>query len=70
VGLERPPQPARKPFPCVQRFSFRDKPWSVWGTLLGALAYAFYGTVALGGVMALAMMLNLLLAALMGVRKS
>ena len=40
---------------------------AVWGTLLGAIAYAFYGNVALGGVMALAMMLNLLLAALMGV---
>ncbi len=39
----------------------------VWGCLLGAIAYAFYGNVALGGVMALAMMLNLLLAALMGV---
>src|SRR5436853_7711906 len=25
----------------------------VWGTLLGAMAYAFYGSVALGGVMAL-----------------
>lgn len=40
---------------------------AIWGTLLGAIAYAFYGNVALGGVMALAMMLNLLLAALMGV---
>jgi magnesium transporter len=39
----------------------------VWGTLLGAIAYAFYGNVALGGVMALAMLLNLVLAALMGV---
>jgi magnesium transporter len=39
----------------------------VWGTLLGAIAYAFYGNVALGGVMALAMLLNLLLAAFMGV---
>ena len=39
----------------------------IWGTLLGAIAYAFYGSVALGGVMALAMMLNLLLAAIMGV---
>jgi magnesium transporter len=39
----------------------------VWGTLLGLLAYAFYGNVALGGVMALAMVLNLLLAAVMGV---
>ncbi|OGA73739.1 MAG: magnesium transporter [Betaproteobacteria bacterium RIFCSPLOWO2_12_FULL_65_14] len=39
----------------------------VWGTLLGAIAYAFYGNVALGGVMALAMMLNLMLAAVVGV---
>ena len=40
---------------------------AVWGTLLGVIAYVFYGNVALGGVMALAMMLNLVLAALMGV---
>jgi magnesium transporter len=40
---------------------------AIWGTLLGALAYAFYRNVALSGVMALAMMLNLLLAAIMGV---
>jgi magnesium transporter len=39
----------------------------VWGTLLGALAFAFYGSVALGGVMALAMILNLVLAAFTGV---
>jgi magnesium transporter len=39
----------------------------VWGSLLGLIAYAFYGNVALGGVMALAMILNLVLAALMGV---
>ena len=39
----------------------------VWGTLLGLIAYAFYGNVALGGVMALAMILNLILAASMGV---
>jgi magnesium transporter len=39
----------------------------VWGTLLGAIAYGFYGSVALGGVMALAMILNLVLAALTGV---
>jgi magnesium transporter len=39
----------------------------VWGTLLGAIAYLFYGSVALGGVMALAMLLNLMLAAAMGV---
>jgi len=40
---------------------------ALWGTLLGAIAYMFYGSVALGGVMALAMILNLVLAALMGV---
>ena len=40
---------------------------AIWGTLLGAMAYIFYGNVALAGVMALAMMLNLLLAATMGV---
>jgi magnesium transporter len=40
---------------------------AVWGTLLGVIAYAFYRNVALGGVMALAMILNLLLAALVGV---
>ena len=40
---------------------------AIWGTLLGAMAYMFYGNIALGGVMALAMMLNLLLAATMGV---
>jgi magnesium transporter len=39
----------------------------VWGTLLGAVAYALYGSIALGGVMALAMLLNLVLAATMGV---
>jgi magnesium transporter len=39
----------------------------VWGSLLGAIAYLFYGSVALGGVMALAMVLNLMLAAAMGV---
>src|SRR2546423_3332904 len=39
----------------------------VWGCLLGVVAYLFYGNVALGGVMALAMVLNLLLAAVMGV---
>jgi magnesium transporter len=40
---------------------------AAWGTLLGALAYVLYDNVALGGVMALAMMLNFVLAALMGV---
>jgi magnesium transporter len=39
----------------------------VWGSLLGAAAYLLYGNVALGGVMALAMLLTLLLAAAMGV---
>jgi magnesium transporter len=39
----------------------------VWGSLLGVVAYLFYGNVALGGVMALAMVLNLVLAATMGV---
>jgi magnesium transporter len=39
----------------------------VWGTLLGVVAYLFYGNVALGGVMALAMILNLMLASVMGV---
>jgi magnesium transporter len=39
----------------------------VWGTLLGVVAYLFYGNIALGGVMAMAMILTLLLAALMGV---
>jgi len=39
----------------------------VWGCLLGVVAYIFYGNVALGGVMALAMLLNLVLAAMMGV---
>jgi len=39
----------------------------IWGGLLGVIAYIFYGNVALGGVMALAMVLNLVLAALMGV---
>ncbi|HVL34144.1 MAG TPA: magnesium transporter [Burkholderiales bacterium] len=39
----------------------------VWGSLLGAVTYLLYGNLALGGVMALAMLLNLLLAAGMGV---
>jgi magnesium transporter len=39
----------------------------VWGSLLGVVAYLFYGNVALGGVMALAMLLTLMLAATMGV---
>ena len=39
----------------------------VWGVLLGIVAYLLYDNVALGGVMALAMILNLMLAAVMGV---
>ncbi len=39
----------------------------VWGTLLGVIAYVLYSSIALGGVMALATVLNLILAALMGV---
>ncbi len=39
----------------------------VWGTLLGVAAYLLYDNVALGGVMAMAMVLTLLLAAGMGV---
>ena len=39
----------------------------VGGTLRGVIAYALYKNVALGGVMALAMILTLVLAALMGV---
>jgi magnesium transporter len=39
----------------------------VWGSLLGVVAYLLYGNVALGGVMALAMVLTLMLASVMGV---
>jgi len=39
----------------------------VWGSLLGVAAYLLYGNIALGGVLALAMLLTLLLAAAMGV---
>jgi magnesium transporter len=39
----------------------------VWGSLLGLAAFLLYDSVALGGVMALAMILNLVLAATMGV---
>ncbi len=39
----------------------------IWGSLLGVVTYLLYRSVALGGVMALAMLLNLLLAAGMGV---
>jgi magnesium transporter len=38
----------------------------VWGGVLGLIAYALYRNVALGGVMALAMLLNLVVAALAG----
>jgi magnesium transporter len=39
----------------------------VWGGVLGLITYALYGIVALGGVMALAMLLNLLVASLAGI---
>jgi len=39
----------------------------VWGGVLGLITYALYGIVALGGVMALAMLLNLVVAALAGI---
>ena len=39
----------------------------VWGGILGVIAWALYGNVKLGIVMTLAMTLNLLLAAIMGV---
>jgi magnesium transporter len=38
----------------------------VWGGVLGVVAYALYRNVALGGVMALAMLLNLVVGALAG----
>ncbi|WP_168394573.1 magnesium transporter [Erwinia amylovora] len=38
-----------------------------WGGVMGGITWAMYGNPALGGVMMLAMLLNLLLAALMGV---
>src|SRR5213075_2734005 len=38
----------------------------VWGSVLGVLTWGLYGNVALGGVMALAMLLNLVVAALAG----
>lgn len=38
-----------------------------WGGIMGGVTWALYGNPALGGVMMLAMVLNLLLAALMGV---
>ena len=39
----------------------------IWGGVLGGLAYALYRNIALGGVMALAMLLNLVVAALAGI---
>ncbi len=39
----------------------------VWGTVLGVVAWMLYRNVALGGVMALAMLLNLVVAALAGI---
>lgn len=39
----------------------------IWGGVLGLIAYALYRNVALGGVMALAMLLNLMVAALAGI---
>ena len=38
----------------------------VWGAAVGLFAWLLYDNIALGGVMALAMMLNLLVAALAG----
>lgn len=39
----------------------------VWGGIMGVVTWLLYGEAGLGGVMMLAMLLNLLLAALMGV---
>jgi magnesium transporter len=39
----------------------------LWGSVLGVIAYALYRNVALGGVMALAMLLNLVVGALAGI---
>jgi magnesium transporter len=39
----------------------------IWGGVLGLIAFALYRNVALGGVMALAMLLNLVVAALAGI---
>jgi magnesium transporter len=39
---------------------------AIWGSVLGIVAWLLYSNVALGGVMALAMMLNLVVAALAG----
>jgi len=39
---------------------------ALWGTVLGMVAWMLYRNVALGGVMALAMLLNLVVAAMAG----
>ncbi|UEM41373.1 magnesium transporter [Pectobacterium aquaticum] len=39
----------------------------IWGTIMGVVTFLLYGNAAMGGVMMLAILLNLLLAALMGV---
>ncbi|MDX5630172.1 MULTISPECIES: magnesium transporter [unclassified Brenneria] len=39
----------------------------IWGTVMGLITYALYGSLEMGGVMMLAILLNLLLAAFMGV---
>lgn len=39
----------------------------VWGGIMGGITWWLYDDMALGGVMTTAMMLNLLMAALMGV---
>ncbi|MCG8709321.1 magnesium transporter [Brenneria sp. 4F2] len=39
----------------------------IWGAVMGLITYALYGSLLMGGVMMLAILLNLLLAALMGV---
>lgn len=39
----------------------------VWGGIMGVVTWLLYGDLAMGGVMTLAMILNLLVAALMGV---
>ncbi|MDC9604257.1 magnesium transporter [Xenorhabdus griffiniae] len=39
----------------------------IWGGIMGVITYLLYGDLAMGGVMTMAMILNLLMAALMGV---
>ena len=39
---------------------------SVWGSVMGVVTYFLYGSAALGGVMAAAMLLNLIVAAMAG----